>query len=176
MKTSNPVLVVVDLQEKLVPIVENSERMKSKCFKAFKAHSILGFPVSVTEQYPQGLGKTLQDFEPFYSKENVFAKTRFSSFGAVGFEESLSSKEVVLIGIEAHVCVYQTCLDALEKGFSVTVLVDCISSRSEEDRAVAIRNMEKVGASLSTFESYYLGLIGDAKHPHFKELSKLLKD
>ncbi|MCM8531453.1 MAG: isochorismatase family protein [Lentisphaeraceae bacterium] len=176
MESPSPVLVVVDLQEKLVPIVENSERVKSKCFKAFKAHSILGLPVSVTEQYPKGLGNTLNDFESFYLKENVFTKTRFSSFGADGFEQSLSSKELVLIGIEAHVCVYQTCLDALAKGFSVTVLVDCISSRSEEDRQVAIRNMEKAGASLSTFESYYLGFIGDAKHPHFKELAKLLRD
>lgn len=173
---ASPVLIVVDLQEKLVPIVENSERMKSKCFKALKAHSILGLPVSVTEQYPEGLGNTLSDFEGFYLSENVFAKTRFSSFGAEGFETSLSSRELVLIGIEAHVCVYQTCLDALQKGFKVTVLVDCISSRSKEDKQVAIGNMEKAGANLSTFESYYLGFIGDAKHPQFKELSKLLRD
>ena len=176
MKPSNPVLVVVDLQEKLVPIVENSEHMKTKCLKALTAHSLLGLPVSVTEQYPQGLGHTIEDFKSLYQQERVFSKTRFSSFGAEGFEVSLDSKELVIIGIEAHVCVYQTCLEALDKGFKVTVLVDCISSRSKLDTEVAVKNMEKAGASLSTFESFYLGFIGDAKHPQFKGISKLLRN
>jgi hypothetical protein len=171
-------LIVVDVQEKLLPAVSGYDQLLGQLSKCIRAHTLLELPIIITEQYPKGLGSTLSVLSEHAKDAEILSKTSFSCFGG-GIEELLEnsgSKELLLVGIEAHVCVYQTCMDALAKGYGVTVLVDCVSSRSNLDRDVALANMQRSGARLSTFECEYMALIKDAKHPSFKSFSVILKD
>lgn len=171
-------LVVIDVQEKLLPAVQNSSNLLKTISKVLKAHKLLKKAIVVTEQYPKGLGPTVAELSAEFDDIAVISKTSFSCF-CDEFKKSVeppNKTDLILVGIESHVCVYQTCLEALRNGYKVTVLVDAVSSRSKIDMDIALKNMEKAGAHLSTFECEYMQQIEDARHPQFKEFSKLLKD
>ena len=171
-------LLLIDVQEKLLPAVDSSAELLNTLCKVLKTHQLLQLPLFVTEQYPKGLGPTVEVLSDILDDSQPISKTSFSCFGGQLEQDLMTAEktELILVGIETHVCVYQTCLDALSKGYRVTVLVDGVSSRSTLDKDVALRNLEKKGAHLSTFECEYMGILKDAKHPRFKEFSKILKD
>ena len=174
----NKTLILIDVQEKLLPAVQNSSSVLKTISKVLKAHKLLDQQILVTEQYPSGLGHTVEELSAEFGELKAIAKTSFSCF-CDEFKHSIDSPnktDMILVGIEAHICVYQTCLYALKNGYKVTVLVDAVSSRSNIDMDIALKNMEKAGAHLSTFECEYMQQIEDAKHPQFKDFSKLLKD
>lgn len=147
----------------------------------------LGMPVAVTEQYPRGLGHTVSELTEHLTPEQVVEKVTFSMLcgGANESEASRAAMEkfivendvrkVLLCGVEAHVCVLQTTLDLLAMGIDVTIIVDGVSSQRPVDRAVALERMAQLGAVLSTSESTIFQLLGDAKHPNFKAVSKLVQ-
>ncbi len=140
---------------------------------------LLGVPVVVTEQYPKGLGRTAaeiaavlpEDFEPV-------EKTAFSSCGAQEFVarlEAAGARQVLLCGIEAHVCVNQTAHDLLARGYQVHLLTDCVSSRAEQNRRVGLDKMLRSGALPSSTELALFELMRDARHEQFKAIQKLIK-
>ena len=174
----NTLLLVVDIQERLMPYINNNDEIAKKCELFIKGCRLLDVPTLTMQQYTKGLGETvpvvknaLGDFEPV-------EKISFSCCGDAGFIRKLEKsgkKDILVIGIEAHICVQQTVLDLLEKGYNVYVIVDCIGSRFEKDRCYAERRMEKAGAVLTTAESVLFELLKSADHPKRKEISNLVK-
>ena len=133
----------------------------------------------VTEQYPKGLGHTAAELGlEKYPEVKVYEKTQFSMLT----EEILNRmkqdhpdvKNIILCGIEGHVCVQGTALAALEKGFDVHIVADAVSSRSMVDRMYAFERMKAAGAWLTTSEAVILGLVGDSAHPKFREVQKII--
>lgn len=137
----------------------------------------LGMPIIVTEQYPKGLGPTVSELD--VSGLPTFAKTRFSMC-LPEVEEQLKDmkdvKSIILCGIETQACIQATALDMLERGYEIHVLADAVSSRSMTDRMYALDRIKDVGVFLTTGESMLLQLVGDAKHPKFKPIQKLIWD
>ena len=172
-------LAVVDVQESFRPHVPDFAELAARVALVAHAARLLGVPVVVTEQYPKGLGRTAAeiaavlpaDFEPV-------EKTAFSSCGAGEFVarlERAGARQVLLCGVEAHVCVNQTAHDLLARGYQVHVLTDCVSSRAEQNRRVGLDKMFRSGALPSTTELALFELMRDARHEQFKAIQKLIK-
>lgn len=187
-RKEDAVLVVIDFQEKLMPVMKNKEELEVSAAKLIKGCRILNVPIIVTQQYTKGLGPTVPelitaltssigDDLPVAEFEAV-EKTSFSAVGEPTFEETLEKlgkKSVIIAGIEAHICVQQTVIDLLEKGYHVFVVNDCISSRNNNDKKYAQRRMGDAGAIGTTFESLLFELCGGAKETGFKQISTLVK-
>jgi nicotinamidase-related amidase len=170
-------LAVIDVQESFRPHIQDFSEMAARCALVAHAARLLGVPVVVTEQYPKGLGRTAseiravlpEDFEPV-------EKTAFSSCGAAAFVSRLEgARQILLCGIEAHVCVNQTAHDLLALGLQVHILTDCVSSRSAENRRVGLEKMFRSGALPSSTELALFELMRDARHEQFKAIQKLIK-
>ena len=170
-------LLVVDIQEKLIRAIEGHDRVVAQTIRLVKAARILGIPVLATEQYPQGLGPTIEALATLVPDRP--SKTTFHCLGAPGIAEALEEghvQHVTLAGIEAHVCVAQTALELLRAGYRVQIPVDAVGSRFSVDREVALRRLERAGAVISTTEAALFEWVGDARHPRFKEISALVKE
>ena len=171
----NSQILVIDIQEKLLNAVFNRECVEKKSKILIKVAEILELPVTVTEQYPQGLGETIEGL-----KENakVFTKT---SFNALEDEELLNNlsghdrNQVIIFGIETHICVHQTVASLIQKGFEVTVINDACGSRSEFEYQQALLTMKENGAKIKSTEMVIFELLKSAKHPNFKEIQGLIK-
>jgi hypothetical protein len=140
--------------------------------------SVLGVPLLSTEQYPKGLGPTLPSIAGLLDPTKPIEKLAFSCLDEPAFEEALGAAErsqVILCGIEAHVCVLQTAIDLKAAGFDVIVVQDCTSSRKELDADVAFRRMSTEGIALGTYESVLMEACGVAGSERFKAISKLIK-
>jgi nicotinamidase-related amidase len=172
-------LAVIDVQEAFREHIPDFAELAARTALVSHAARLLGLTVVVTEQYPKGLGQTASeilavlagDFEPI-------EKTAFSSCGAQEFVSRLEvagAHQVLLCGIEAHVCVNQTAHDLLARGYQVHLLTDCISSRSEHNRRVGVEKMLRSGALPSSTETALFELMRDSRHEQFKAIQKLIK-
>lgn len=164
-------LVLVDVQEKLAPYVIHSEKMIARCKWMLKLAQQLSVPILVTEQYPRGLGNTVGELQGYAKPSD---KVHFSCWPASVFQEQLKSlqkSQVILIGIETHVCVLQTAFDLLEQGFEVYVVVDAVSSRAELDKQTGLNRMQQAGVQLVTSEMVFFEWVHQAGTPEFKSLS-----
>lgn len=172
-------LLVIDVQEKLFPLVENTCHVMQAMQKAVQGFQILQLPIYVTEQYPKGLGNTVATLKGMLGdRQTIMTKTAFSCLDDDAVKKSLLSlpiKQWVLVGIEAHVCVLQTAKDLLEAGKQVVVLNDAISSRSIYDYSTAIAEMRDCGARISSTEIVLFELLRNSKAAEFKEISQLIK-
>lgn len=182
MNTDDTVVVVVDMQEKLLPVIENGEALVGSVQRLIQGAGILSVPVYFTEQYPRGLGKTVAslDFGKTSASDqpNVFEKKMFSFRESEPLVKELKRSKaynLLIIGIEAHICVLQSALDAVAHGFNVFVCTDAVGSRQEQDRETAVRRLEASGVSLTTVESTLFEWCETADHPQFKAISNLLK-
>ena len=168
-----------DLQEKFRPNIQYFDAIVDVSSRLLRTAKILDLPVVVTEQYPKGLGKTVKELglDDFPDVKPV-EKTQFSMLTSDVINQLKANhpdvKNIVLCGIEAHVCVQGTALQAINSGFDVHVVVDGCSSRTMVDRMFAFDRMKAAGAWLTTSESVILGLVGDASHPKFRECQKLI--
>jgi len=171
-------LLIVDVQEKLVPMIANYERMIGNCRRLIQGAKILDVPVFATEQYPKGLGHTVAPLAELLG--SVPDKLRFScvevlDWGLAG-EQTDNRYQIVVAGIEAHVCVLQTVLDLLAGGFQVFVPADGISSRGELDWKIALERMSSGGAVITTTESVLFEWCERSGSPEFKQISQLIKE
>ncbi len=165
-------LVIIDMQEKLLPHVADSDSVLLNTFKLAKAFKILNLPVTATRQIK--LGETVSPLREIL--DNVYEKTTFSCMGCEEFvRKIMGDKKFVLAGIETHICVLQTALDMLKYGFEVHVAVDATSSRKEVDRETAIRRMIQEGVKVTTAEAVIYDILKDAKHEKFKEILEIIK-
>lgn len=172
------VLVIIDIQEKLVAALDKDIVVKRAAILA-QAANILGIPVLVTEQYPKGLGNTVEDVKKHLSDETpIIEKTAFSALQAEGFSEKLKSlgkKQVVVCGIETHVCVHQSVADLLNEGYEVYVAKDACASRNKYEFKQGIERMMENGAKITCLEIILFEWLKDAKNPKFKEIQVLIK-
>lgn len=172
------VVLVVDVQDKLLAAMPTAKSLVASVGFVLDVANLLAIPALATEQYPKGLGPTTADIARRLPP-NPPAKTAFSCCGAAGFLDSLKALErrsVVLVGMEAHVCVAQTAFDLLEHGFAVFLPVDAVASRFEIDSETALRRLDRAGATLTTAEAVAFEWMRDATHPNFKAVSKLVID
>jgi len=174
---SNTALVVVDIQEKLIPVIDGGERVIVESKRLADAAEILGVPVLISEQYPQGLGKTVGNFSPdavaVVAEKKMFSCRECDSM--FEFLQSSSVESVLLCGIEAHVCVAQTAFDLLASGFRVHVAADAVGSRKAKDYDAAIARMQMHGIAITTAEAAILELCETAAAAEFKQISALIK-
>ncbi len=171
-------VLVVDLQDKLLPVIAESEAIAARTSVLLRGASVLDVPVVVTEQNPSRLGDTESSVAQAWPEGTpVFEKMRFSAWVEPVRDRIMASERdtVLLCGVEAHVCVLQTALDLLEAGFHVVLLADAVGSRRPLDCATALRRMEKAGVILSTVESALLEMTVGADSPAFKKLLPWIK-
>jgi nicotinamidase-related amidase len=170
--------VIIDIQERLLPHMYDGEKMLRNCEKLIEGLKILSVPITVTQQYTKGLGPTQPSIVEKFSDFSFIEKTTFSCCEEPAFMENISlsgKKYVIICGIEAHVCVLQTCIDLIDGGFVPVIVADCISSRKPEDKLTAIERMRQEGARITTLESILFELTRRAGSEIFKSISRLVK-
>jgi nicotinamidase-related amidase len=171
------VLLVIDIQEAFRGVISGFTEMVARATIAVTAFQILGRPIIVTEQYPKGLGRTVEEILLSLPDDfEVVEKTAFSSCGAGAVMNRLGdAKQVVVCGLETHVCVNQTVHDLLDQGCEVHILTDAVGSRFETDRETGLAKMFGSGAIPSSVEMALFEMLRDSKHAQFKEIQRLLK-
>jgi nicotinamidase-related amidase len=172
------VLVVVDVQEAFRSAVLDFARVAGNVAILVQGAHVLGIPVIVTEQYPKGLGRTIPEVSRHLDGIDPIEKLCFSAAGSDEFAGRLEDSgrdQVLLSGIESHVCVSQTADDLLTAGKAVHVAQDAVSSRTEENRRLGLHKMERAGAVLTSVETALFELLREAGTPEFKEIQKLVK-
>jgi nicotinamidase-related amidase len=177
MSAADTGLLVIDVQEKLVPKIHAADSVIRNTAFLIDAARALAMPVQATEQYPKGLGATIPELaERLPDRPD---KTAFSSCAVKSIVENFrraARPKIVLAGIETHVCVLHTALDLLADGFQVYIPVDAVGSRFVIDHEMALRRLERLGAVLTTTETCFFEWIGGAGHPQFKTISKLVQE
>ena len=168
------VLVAVDAQEAFRPAVRDFDRVAHNIGVLVQGAQALGVPVVVTEQYPKGLGRTVPEVAEHLNGTRPIEKSCFSAAAADGFETE-GREQAIVCGIETHVCVLQTVEDLLERGLEVHVVADAVTSRTDENRDIGLRRMEKDGATVTSTETALFELLGAAGSDEFKTVQRLIK-
>lgn len=175
----NTAFVIIDVQEAFRDVILGFKSLANRISNAAKGFDLLGVPVIATEQYPKGLGKTAKEIAKSLPKSaRIFEKTKFSSCGAsefMGYLKFLGVNQVVICGLETHICVSQTAHDLLNEGFQVHLLIDCVASRTELNKQIGIEKMKLHGAIPANVEMALFELMRDSKHEKFKEIQALIK-
>ena len=178
LKKETTALLIIDLQERILPVIRNYENVIENTIKLIRGFKSLQLPIYFTEQYPKGLGPTsqrvLSELEGYSAKN----KMSFSCFGAENLFDELHKKrltQLVVCGVESHVCVQQTVLDLIANDFQVDVAADAVSSRKEIDYNIALDRMRTLGAEITTTESILFELLEVCGTPEFKEILKIVK-
>jgi nicotinamidase-related amidase len=173
------VLVVIDFQEAFRKAIPDFAVVASKIAMVTRGFQILDVPIIVTEQYPKGLGRTAEEILLTLPPDfEAIEKTTFSSCGAQNFIEriqELNASQIVLCGVETHVCVNLTAHDLLSRGFQVHLLTDAVASRYAQDKQAGISKMQMSGVIPSSMEMSLFELMRDSKHEQFKEIQNLIK-
>jgi nicotinamidase-related amidase len=170
--------LVIDLQNRLFPVVAEKELLLANCQKLILGLALLGIPTMATQQYSKGLGDTLEEIKNLTGSFEFIEKSSFSCLDEPLFEAYLakSGRSTVLIcGIESHVCVLQSAIDLQEKGYFPIVISDCISSRNLGEKLIALQRLALEGIRVSTVESILFELTRSASAPEFRAISKLIK-
>jgi nicotinamidase-related amidase len=175
----NSLLVVIDIQEKLAPHITEIEQITEQINIMIEGAKLLKVPIILTEQYPEGLGKTIAKVSSHISADTVtIAKRTFSCWREPSFREAvekMARKEIIIVGIETHICVFQTASDMIGAGFMVQVMADATSSRTKRNYEIGINRIAKAGGEITGVESTLFELLETSKAPEFKALVKLIK-
>ena len=177
MSRGDTALLVIDVQEKLVPVIAGGPRVVWNVRRLIDAAKVLGLPVAATEQYPKGLGATLPELAERLGP--MPSKLTFSACGCPEVFESLRTRgihKILICGIETHVCVAQTVCDLLADGWRTYIAVDAVGSRFEIDQRTALARMDSAGATLTTTEAAIFEWCEAAGTPEFKEISSLARE
>ena len=175
--TDNTALVVIDIQDRLFRVMQDKERLIQNVLKLIKGARVLDIPVILTEQYPAGLGPTLPEITGLLPGIQPIEKVCFNCCGEEAFRrslESLNRRQVLIAGIEAHICVYQTAM-ALRAGYEAQVVADCVSSREPENKMVSLFRMGSAGISPTTTEMALFELLKAAEGDEFRQISDIVK-
>lgn len=170
--------VVVDYQEKFMPVIAEREQLIANSVKLLEGLNILEIPVMVTAQYAKGLGLNIPQIREAAGTEEYCDKKSFSIYGDSQIREQLTAfgkRNVILCGIEAHICVLQSLIDLKEAGYQPILVADCISSRKLSDKDTAILRAQSEGAIITSYESLLFELTQSAEHEKFKQISNLVK-
>ena len=168
-------IVAIDFQEKLVGMLEKDSCAK-KMEKLLITANLLNIPTVITEQYPQGLGHTIASIDT--SSFNVMEKTAFSAMQQEEFKTTIKNsgkKQIIIGGIETHICVYQTVIELLEEGYEIYVVKDACASRNKDEHKTGLDLMKQNGAKITCLEIVLFELLRSSKHPMFKPVQALIK-
>ncbi|HZL09487.1 MAG TPA: hydrolase [Prolixibacteraceae bacterium] len=174
----NSIGLVIDIQERLVPVMEESGQFVENCTKLIQGLQILGLPLLVTQQYTKGLGETIDEIKTVVQDFQYIEKKDFSCLDEPVVAEKLAQSgaiNVIICGIESHVCVLQTAIDLKGAGYNPVVVMDCVSSRSYDNVDLASERLRYEGIMMTSLESVLFELTRSAGAPEFKEISKLVK-
>ncbi|MDO5651557.1 MAG: isochorismatase family protein [Moraxella sp.] len=170
--------LLIDMQEKFAPHIFEMPSVVAKARTLILGLQALNVPITVNEQYPQGLGHTVAELTQVLGDAPRFEKSVFSSVDDAPTWRHLAiqnRRHVLLFGIETHVCVQQTALDLLDNGMQPVIVADAVSSRSAYDRKIAIRRIRRAGAVVTTTEAILFELLRSSQDPAFKTISRLVK-
>lgn len=170
--------LIIDMQERLYPHIHDHENLTKRTAILIDGLKAVGVKIMVTEQYTKGLGFTIQPLKSLIQDIPVIEKQAFSCCDDHLFSSefsALEAKNVIIAGIETHVCVLQTTIDLIRQGYQPVVIEDCVGSRNPNDKAVGIERMRQEGAIISTTESILFELLRYSGTEAFKKVSKLVK-
>jgi nicotinamidase-related amidase len=171
-------LLVVDVQDRLAGAMEPGRPFIAACAKLLEAANLLKIPAIASEQYPKGLGRTVPELANLIPNEHRHEKMEFSCYANAGIRaalEGVTRRQVVIGGIEAHVCVLQTALELVGAGNAVFVVEDATASRRPESRETACRRMAEAGVTVVTLEMVLFEWLRSAADPEFRAISKLIR-
>ena len=174
----NSILIVIDIQDRLVRVMHEKEVLLENLQKIIKGAGILNIPMIITEQDPEKLGATIPEISPLLGNIRPIHKSSFSCCETDAFMKELGRMkrgQVMVIGVESHVCVYQTTVDLIRLGYEVHIVTDCTSSRTGKNRALGIERMRDEGAKLTGTEMALFELLKIAGSDSFREISRLVK-
>jgi len=174
----NTVGLIIDIQERLVPVMWEKEVLLKNCQVLIQGLSELEIPLLVTQQYSKGLGETIPEIKSVISDFSFIEKRNFSCCDELVVIEKLKeldAKNIIICGIESHVCVLQTAVDLKEAGFNPIVVMDCVSSRSKESIETAKERFRFEGIMMTSYESILFELARSSASPEFKAISRLVK-
>ena len=172
------VLLVIDIQGKLAHSMQDKDRLFKNIQAMIKGAQILQIPILWTEQVPEKIGNTIPEIASLLKDQQPIEKVSFSCVPNKRFMEALSAlnrKQIVIVGIETHVCVYQTACDLLDEGYKVQVVSDSVSSRSSENKQTALDSLKHRGVPLTCVEMILCELLKTSEDSRFKEILKLMK-
>jgi len=170
--------LIIDMQERLYPLVQEHDQLTKNTTILIEGLKAIGIKILVTEQYTKGLGFTIEPLKNLLTDIEFVEKQAFSCCDEPRFYEELTltgARTVIIAGIESHVCVMQTAIDLLDNGYIPVIVEDCVSSRSLNDKKIAIERMRKEGAIITTYESLLFELLRQSGTDSFKKISKLVK-
>jgi len=174
----NTIGLIIDIQEKLFPFIYENQQLAINVQKLIEGLHILQIPLLVTEQYPKGLGPTISKLSHLVQRTEPVEKNSFSCCDEQRFNDSMAKqgrRNIIICGIETHVCVEQTVLDLLENGYQPVVIENCVSSRKLEDKDIAIKRMRMEGVIITSYEAILFELCRFSGTEQFKALSKIIK-
>ncbi|HET8775663.1 MAG TPA: isochorismatase family protein [Thermoanaerobaculia bacterium] len=172
---NDAVLVVIDLQERLMPVIHERLEVERNVERLIRGAHILGVPVVVTEQYVKGLGATVEPLRAALEETGGYRPIEKDCFSAQGCMPALERRQALIAGVETHVCVYQTALDLLGAGWNVWIAADAVSSRTPRNRDIALQRLASEGARLSSTEMALFEMLVTAGTEEFRAVSKLVK-
>lgn len=174
----NTVGLVIDIQERLAPVMEDTENLLENCKILIEGLQELKIPLIVTQQYTKGLGETVEPIQSAIKNFKPIEKRNFSCCDEESVTEELKMKgarSVIICGIESHVCVLQTAIDLKDAGFTPIVVMDCVSSRSFDNVDLAAERFRHEGIMMTSYESILFELTRSSAADEFKTISKLVK-
>ena len=167
-------LLIIDFQTRLMPAIDRGADAILNAQRLLKGAELLDVPARFTEQYPKGLGPTVESLGP--QADRVFVKTTFDATRTAGFLDLLPADHaLILAGCETHICVLQTALGLTAAGRRVFVVADAVGSRTEDNKQFGLQRMAQNGAHIVTTEMVLFEWLGDATHPQFKSVSALIR-
>lgn len=178
LRTDQTVFVLVDVQGKLAQIVNDSKELHDNLEKLIKGLQVLEVPIIWLEQYPAGLGSTTESLSSLLEGQQPIAKMTFSAMGNEEFVTQLNKlgrKQVLIAGIETHICVYMTAADLVKEGYEVEVVVDAVTSRTEANKMIGLQKMKHLGVAGTCVETALYELLGEAGTDEFKQVLKVIK-
>lgn len=177
---TDSVCLVIDVQEKLIPVIKDFQQIIDMNQKLIKGMRILGVPIICTEQYPQGLGDTYQDIREILGpNQRYIPKKDFGVYRVVDVKNLLDAsqkKQVIIAGVESHICVLQSVIQLQSSGYQCVVVMDACGSRKDLDHQVAFQRMLTCGAVVTTMESLLFEMLQSADRQEFKQISQLIKE
>lgn len=174
----NTCILIIDVQEKLMPVMAEKERVVDNINKLQRLSNVFDLPVVLTEQYPKWLGPTLPALKEHLNVYEPITKLHFNCCEVEAFNEWLDLKgldNIIITGVETHICVFQTCVSILNKGYNVHIPQDAVCSRTSENWRVGLDLMNKAGAFITSTETVIYQVLKKAGTKEFKEILKIVK-
>lgn len=177
LERQNSLFFVIDIQERLVPAVKDSDKVINNTLTLLKSANLMDIDIIATEQYPKGLGSTIAILKEYIKEERIFSKVEFSACidEVKEFIKKTNKNKIIIAGMETHVCVYQTARDLLSLGLDVYIVKDAVSSRTEANYLNGLELLKDMGCVITNIETVLFDLLQKAGTEEFKTISKFIK-